>query len=211
MTLVYELRKQILVLLHVIIGAPIHKKHIAETAQLKPQFSPGDGTLEKLVEEVDLGFNPYERAGTDERDIGVAVGEIPFNSVCDFREGVMGSCKVQRPVSVGEILVSPVTASYEDKEGEAQRKTFWLVMLKTRRCYDFCGHLGSLLTMDKDIMGKIRETQQGHGATSNYLTWLQDLIRDVLLFSYKLSPNVGAFLKMQVRSIVLLFFYATNK
>ena len=70
--------------------------------------------------------------------------------------------KIECPIDVGEILVSPVTASFNPKDaGAALKKTYWLVMFKTRQCYDFAGHVHSIVTCDDDIVGKMRKVIQG--------------------------------------------------
>jgi hypothetical protein len=168
-------KKQILMLLHVI-NAPVHRKHVVETKELKPHFCQSDKTLEKLI------LSVFPGAGADLEDnirhnIDAPVNDIPFEAVCDYKASsdvsairaatgdddeedggfaaaAAASSKLECPVDVGEILVSPVTASFTTTaagpEGAvASRRTYWLVMLKTRICYDFAGHVHSLVTWDE--------------------------------------------------------------
>lgn len=81
-----------------------------------------------------------------------------------------------------------------------RRKTYWLVMLRTRLCYDFAGHVRSIMTCDECIVGKMRRIHQPMGSSgfTQYLSWINDLTREVLLYNYKICPNVDSFLKMQV-------------
>lgn len=121
------------------------------------------------------------------------------------------------PVTVAEILVSPVTVTYEkkidDKEEDGKidwcehHKTYWLVILKTKRCYDFAGHLSSIIAWDEDIMPKMRKIHEGLGKSgiSQYLHWITELSRKVLLYNYKFSPNVNSFLKMKDQVIFRVF------
>lgn len=106
-------QKQILVLLHVL-NSPLHSTHVVETECLKPVFSPVDGSLEKLVETQRL--EDRDGASRDEEEHGKilsrAVDEIPSDTVCDYRETGNSRVVDQKVVSVGDILVSPVTVRY---------------------------------------------------------------------------------------------------
>lgn len=147
-------QKQILVLMHVI-NSPIYPSHVVRTSTLRPTFSKGDGFLEKLMETTD---DPLHGLGTNRELMGLDVGSIPFDVVCDFRDNG-GADMNQRVTSVGEILVSPITVRYK-MNGNDMRKTYWMVILRTRRCYDFAGHLFSLVVGKDDSKGKRKQMPQ---------------------------------------------------
>lgn len=199
-------KKQILMLLHVI-HACVHKKHILPTENLDMEFSPRDGILEKITARVNLGYNAYAKAGTNEEDLRKVVNEIPHESVCDFREGALDSNCMTIPVDFAEILLAPVIVSFDDEHGPC-KKMFWVVTLKTRRGYDFPGHLKSILTRDDAIIGNMRKINKARSPAefSDYLSWLTSLVREVFLFCYRNSPNASAFFKMQVNNPRKLYF-----
>jgi hypothetical protein len=65
---------------------------------------------------------------------------MPNAQICDFREDFITDGYIEKSVKLGEILVSPVCAKYE-VDGVSGSKVFWLVMLKTRKNFDFAGHV----------------------------------------------------------------------
>lgn len=174
-------QKQILVIMHVL-NSPICPSHVVRTKTLNPVFSKGEGVLEKLMETMDEA-SARDVDGYNEA-VGGAVGDIPFDLVCDFRDNAAPGERLQRVASVGEILVAPVTAKYTVKvnlfsrmlhcapkqigntllvQGRELRKTYWMVILKTRRCYDFAGHIFSM------VMGnsKDEKSKRKMGAPNN--------------------------------------------
>jgi hypothetical protein len=65
--------------------------------------------------------------------------------VVDFRQNLDSITFVEKTVKLGEILVSPVCAKY-DVAGVGHSKVFWLVVVKTRRCFDLAGHIHDIVT-----------------------------------------------------------------
>jgi L-2-hydroxyglutarate oxidase LhgO len=53
---------------------------------------------------------------------------------------------------------------------DEHHKTYWLVMLKTKRCYDFAGHLSLIIAWDEDIMPKMRKIHEGLGKRVVFLS-----------------------------------------
>jgi hypothetical protein len=102
--------KQILVLMHMI-HSPISGDHVVETVCLKPTVN-ADNILEKLVELVDVGENPYNFDGDYEDALGAGVDDMNFENIYDFRGCGGVNSTVNKVVSVGEILVCPVSATY---------------------------------------------------------------------------------------------------
>jgi hypothetical protein len=102
--------KQILVLLHML-HSPISGDHVMETMLLKPTVN-AENNLEKLVEIVNVGDNPYKVTGDYDEALQRKVDDMPFETVLDFRGCGGTSESINRVVSVGEILVCPVTATY---------------------------------------------------------------------------------------------------
>jgi hypothetical protein len=102
--------KQILVLLHMI-HSPILAEHVIETEDMKPTIN-ADGYLEKLVEKLEVGDNPYKFVGDYDEALARKIDDMKDNEVYDFRGCGGAHATVNRVVSVGEILVCPVTATY---------------------------------------------------------------------------------------------------
>jgi hypothetical protein len=102
--------KQLLVLLHMI-HSSISGDHVVETLTLKPTIN-ADNILEKLVEVKDVGDNPYNFTGDYEKALEQGVDDMAFEKVFDFRGCGGTAATVNRVVSVGEILVCPVSATY---------------------------------------------------------------------------------------------------
>jgi hypothetical protein len=60
----------------------------------------------------DVGDNPYNFTGDYEKALEQGVDDMAFEKVFDFRGCGGTAATVNRVVSVGEILVCPVSATY---------------------------------------------------------------------------------------------------
>lgn len=81
------------------------------------------------------------------------------------------SCRYRmRPVDVAEILVAPVPVTYtageyeDDASGERagggkeKMAMFWVVMLRTRKCYSFSQHLQCMINeLDKEDKSRLQK------------------------------------------------------
>ena len=113
--------------------------------------------------------------------------------VCDFRDGVAHTREDMRNVDVGEIIVAPVAVRYDTEEEEGQQSVFWLVVLKTVSCYNFTEHLASLI--QEIEQGANRSGRRNLQGTSG--ARLHELIYDVMLHQYRISPSVETLLDKQ--------------
>lgn len=162
------------------------------------------GPLDTLKLVDGIGTNPYGINSVLEykRAIGQQVNEIPFDMVCDFREEVLilaRACAAGRPktecgccgnaqkaetkqielhVDVAEIILAPVRAWYTES-GERKQKTFWIVAIKTKVCYDLSGHIASLL-VDIDTNDASLRKRIASGGVEKVEVWLCKRCRDLL-------------------------------
>lgn len=142
--------KQIMMLMHITEGN-IFQDQIFDTEQMVAKFGGPGQTLKKLVKRTKLPPNvhPYARnTQTYSQVLERAVTEMPHDVVYDFREEMSVMQYENRVIKVGEILVVPVHARYKEG-GEPRRKSFWMVILKTRKNYDFVGHVMSIINGHK--------------------------------------------------------------
>lgn len=80
------------------------------------------------------------------------------------------------------------------QHGSGEKITgFWMVMLKTRKCYNFCAHLHWLVNLvDKKDKNNIKRL-----GTREYDD-VMSMLRDVIMYQYEQSPNAVAFFRTQV-------------
>lgn len=81
----------------------------------------------------------------------------------------------------------------DDDESEREKITgFWMVMLKTRKCYNFAAHLHWLVSSvdkkDRTNMKKLvmREYED-----------VMCMLREIIMYQYEQSPNAVAFFRAQ--------------
>lgn len=121
-----------------------------------------------------------------------------------------------RPVDVAEILVSPVPVTYvvsskrrmtkhdggddndevqqqqAEEEEEEKMAMFWVVMLRTRKCYSFNQHLQCMINeLDREDKSRLQK------AANREYEDVMNMMREVFLFQYKNSPSVIEHLKRQ--------------
>ena len=125
-----------------------------------------------------------------------------------------------RPIDVAEILVAPVSVTYTvpcsvvvpspddplslstSASGEGGGATliqqkekmavFWVVILKTRKCYNFNKHLEIMVNdLDKEEKSRVQKL-----AAKEFVD-VMNMMREVFLFQYKNSPNVITHLKKE--------------
>jgi hypothetical protein len=156
--------------------------------------------------------------------------------VCDFRcsDGYGDLGYIEKPVQLGEILVSPVCAKYTLDDVE-QSMVFWLVMFRPRRSFDFAGHISDIISQQVIILCtvavryfvlitlrslgilwvhcvlwvfcadntalyyKTQEKENSNGKRKGFVNKdtekMIEVIRNLLLYQYKMSPNVAHFLR----------------
>jgi hypothetical protein len=139
-------KEQIMVLNFILETMP-HQRRILQTPTLVSSFD-SDGIMTLLMERVTMTKNEIDIMQGARDDMGnMRVDSIPLDKVCDFRngEGMLGY--VEKSAQLGETLVAPVCVKYEI-EGVETSKVFWLVLLKTRRCFDFSGHIGDIVAKE---------------------------------------------------------------
>lgn len=198
--------KHILVLLHVI-NSFIPEECILETEYLKPSFND-QGGLEKLVEKIPLSDEEWDQARAQHNSMrNLAVCDVPMDQVFNtmmvqdadddvHQEGARGRKKRfrTRPVPVAEILVAPVCVAYDTIDGNGKNTCFWLVILKTRKCYNFNEHLRWMINkLDKEDKSHIKKTANREYEEIMYM------MREVVLHQYENSPDCAAYLREQVR------------
>jgi hypothetical protein len=99
---------------------------------------------------------------------------------------------IEKDVQLGEILVSPVRVKYEIDD-VAHSRVNWLVSLKKRRNFDFAGHLLDIVnSQEKDAANSKRK-----GFVNKDLEKMIGLIRNILLYQYKMCPNAHYYLKTE--------------
>lgn len=206
--------QQINMLLCVIQGTHT-RAHVVETEFLKPQFS-SDGVLQGLTEITRVYRNPY----TDEPEnypdvIRQRTDHMDFDTVVDFREGAEQDEQDRRtPIEVATIRVAICNAS-GTLHGKVVHRTFFLVILQTKKNYDFCGNLIALLQGSGGKGGtvwgggggaassaatkapRVSKKNQTAGYTSDVNPKIHQLIYEVMLHQYHISPNLRAFLNVE--------------
>lgn len=204
--------KHILVLLH-IIHSFIPEECILETEYLKPTFN-AQGGLEKLVEHIPLSDAAWiQAAQQQDMHAKMPVCDVPmdfcFNASLssDAQAGsssgadggrVGGRRKVNNfkkcPVDVAEILVAPVCLRYTSRQNQPEKMTcFWLVILKTRKCYNFNEHVRWMINeLDKENRNHVKKL-----ANKEYED-VMDMLREVVLHQYENSPDATAYIREQV-------------
>jgi hypothetical protein len=136
-------KQQIMVLNYILETMP-NRKRVLRTSSLVPTFD-SDDVLTTLVERVVLSSDEMDLMEGARDDIGsTRVDAIPLDKVCDFRKNYALLGYVEQSVKLGEIVVSPVYAKYT-VDGADQTMVYWLVMIKTRRCFDFSGHVSDIV------------------------------------------------------------------
>jgi hypothetical protein len=137
-------KQQIMVLNYLLATLP-HRKRLVRTQNLVPTFDSED-ILTGLVERIALTTDEIDLMEGSRDDIGaMRVDAIALDRVCDFRSDYTLLGYIERAVQLGEILVSPVCAKYT-LDGAECTIVYWLVMLRTRRNFDFAGHVADTIS-----------------------------------------------------------------
>jgi hypothetical protein len=120
--------------------------------------------------------NEKEQAGN------LSLDQVEFDAGCNYEVLQNGEYKLQ-PSKIADILISGVNARYMDHNSNWCNKTFWVVMLKTKNCYNFGAHLMDLMQLHKKkCFGQTRDQ-------SRFNTEVYDLWNQVLLHSQAMSPS----------------------
>ncbi len=200
--------KHILVLLHVI-HSFIPEECILETEYLKPTFNK-QGGLEKLVEHIPLSNDEWMQAAQEQERLSkLPVCDVPMDicfdsSLCEEPSAQSQSktrCK-KFPVDVAEILVAPVCVTFSARHSNDVEKMtcFWLVILKTRKCYNFNEHLRWMINeLDREDRNHVKKM-----ANREYED-IMHMMREVVLHQYEASPDATSYLREQVDA---LFFFS---
>ena len=111
----------------------------------------------------------------------------------------------KKPVDVAEILVAPVCVTYtsvapggdsemaEDDGEEEKMLCFWLVILKTRKCYNFNEHLRWMVNeLDKE------DRMHSKKIANREYEGIMSMLREVVLHQYENSPDATLYIKEQV-------------
>ena len=96
----------------------------------------------------------------------------------------------------------PPSAGNDDNQQQQQQQpkvvhkekmaVFWVVVLKTRKCYNFNKHLESMINdLDKEEKSRVQKL-----AAKEFVD-VMNMMREVFLFQYKNSPNVITHLKKE--------------
>jgi len=137
-------KKTIMALTWVLETAP-HRKNVHRTSTLIPSFDSED-RLSGLMERKVLTNDEMDIMEGARDDIGeMRVDAIPLSRVCDFRSDYVLTGYIEKSIKLGEIFVSPVCVRYTVDEVDCSA-VFWLVVLKTRRCFDFSGHVYDIVS-----------------------------------------------------------------
>ncbi len=148
---------------------------------------------------VDVCFNSSSLTGNDDGDDS-EISNILASSQTSFR---------RKPVDVAEILVVPVCVTYtaspikskkaagdnDDDDDDAEEKTlcFWLVILKTRKCYNFNEHLRWMVNeLDKE------DRVHSKRSINREYESIMSMLREVVLHQYENSPDATLYIKDQV-------------
>lgn len=133
---------QVLALLH-LFHYPLGKDHIVSSGKFEVVWDQSKGgkngmTMEKLRMTVD------KHTEADEAEAFSTIDDYPTDFHRDFTGA--GNASSKKIVPFGEILMCPVVARYIDSStGRPCCKTFWVVVVKTRRVYNITKHLCDFL------------------------------------------------------------------
>ena len=173
--------KHILMLLH-IIHSYVPEQCIVETENLKPTFDK-QGGLELLTERVQMTHEEWQELSSKQEDYSqLALHDVPADISFNLSYSqTLGNKYKERPVDVADIFVAPVCVSYKitkvtlihstlimatankrmqegSNKPEDRATCFWLVMLKTRKCYNFNEHLRYMVNeLDKEDRSNIKK------------------------------------------------------
>jgi hypothetical protein len=137
-------KKAIMALTWVLETAP-HRKNVHRTSNLIPSFDSED-RLTGLVERKMLTLDETDLMEGARDDVGeMRVDAIPLSRVCDFRSDYALTGYLEQSTKLGEMVVSPVCVRYTVDEVDCSA-VFWMVLLKTRRCFDFSGHVWDIVS-----------------------------------------------------------------
>lgn len=196
--------KQILVLLHVI-HSFIPEECILETEFLKPTFNK-QGGLEKLVEQIPVSAEELDQVAKDQQFLAsLPVFEVPMDIAFNLASSQLtqqqqepGAPTFQRrPVDVAEILLAPVCVTYSVEGSNQAEKTekmvcFWVVILKTRKCYNFNEHLRWMINeLDNEDRSHVKK------AANREYEDIMNLMREVVLHQYEKNPDATCFIREQ--------------
>jgi hypothetical protein len=202
-------KEQIMVLNYITETMP-HRRRLLRTASLIPTFDSED-VMTNLVERIVLSNDELDIIEGTRDDIGgMRVDRIPLEKICDFRNGYNGVGYTEKSVKLGEILVCPVCTKYSIADAE-QTMVFWLVIYKARRCFDFSGHVSDIISTQvffcslfftcfgciTTMFFQEKEATNGKrkGFVNKDLEKMVELIRNILLYQYKMSPNADNYLR----------------
>ena len=173
-----------------VINSNIYSDHVFATENLEPIFNSSDKTLHKLMETIEVRDHPYtEDPHTYVDELSKRMDRMDTDIIKDFRQDSEKMKKIKRSVPVGANLVAPVCASFEE-DGEELIMGFWLVMFKSKKNYDFGGHMMSKMggsTVDFKCPNNKKMTPEQGDA-------LQKVIYESLLKEYENSENCTNFL-----------------
>lgn len=167
-----------------IINSAVKTEHIVETADLSLVWK--DNILDHVVHLDTFNGSPnYVDMSTMDR-----LDDIPHSGICDFRGGGGDDDVKQSVVPVADVFLAPVSVRYMNN-GSQCYKYFWMVILRPRRNYNFIAHLQTFI--HERTCEKNEKKRQDNAICDTSL----QLLRNVLLHQYKISPNAAAFHKLE--------------
>lgn len=185
-----EMAFNTLQVLNYIINTPPNGKCILDTPTIITEMDKKDDVLRGL-KRVSRNRDPLEAVELIWRN--GTIDELPRDCLCTFRTEEERDRVNEEMLPLGEIFLSPVHVKrFSHKTGEADGKgrrgdqvtmdNFWLVLLKTRRSFDFVGHIREMLvTLEKKRRDK---NSQYCGDTQR----IMDKLLTVIQYQCKMSP-----------------------
>ena len=158
--------QQILGLLH-LFNHPLEAEHIMSTAGFDVVWDKTKVKRAMVMEKLRMKVTDWKDPDDIDMEDFSRIQDYPTDFHRDFTNRNTGS--VNKVVPFAEILLSPVVAHYTDSStGRACCKTFWVVIVKTRRVYNFTQHLCDFLrSPDKGL----RDYQRGKDWQEIYQLW----------------------------------------
>jgi hypothetical protein len=190
--------QQIMCMSHVL-KHPISEQCVVETKMFKPLFQQSKPPImEKLVHRSRLTPEQLEQLRQDTIEIETtSIDLLPLHKRLEYHRSSNVRENVERVVNIADMLLVPVTATYlqRQREGSQSRRstTFWMLVVKTRNCYNLLNHMHEYIiaSSSKNIStGGVRAPSGGSHASGSSHTL--ELLREVLLYQYKMSPSVCA-------------------
>lgn len=180
--------------LHWLINTSVCMDCFLNTETLTATVDVKEGTLQEVLHRGAVDSDEfYKSLGIEMNYRDKNAGAIPPWVCRQFVKDSDQEKTAPTIVPLGEIFVAPVRTDI-DKGGMQDSGNFWLVMMKTRRGFDFVGHIKKILLKQEKIRSTIRDKT---GPTASQYRETESMIQtleEVILNQLRMSPSARKFI-----------------